>query len=71
MIKKAILNSVHKTGRVIIIDGGWEKLWRERGDISDDLRGSVFSLKNRIARLALPDAPAPSCRFLEEAYYIL
>jgi len=68
--KQSILNSVRKTGRAVIIDGGW-KSFGVSAEVSALICEEAFSsLKNRILRLALPDAPAPSCRVLEDEYYI-
>jgi pyruvate/2-oxoglutarate/acetoin dehydrogenase E1 component len=64
-----ILNSVKKTGRLIIVDGGW-KFCGYSAEISALVSEHVFQyLKAPIKRLALPDAPAPASCSLEKAYY--
>jgi len=65
-----ILNSVAKTGRLIIVDCGWKT-----GGITAEIGAMVaekgFShLKSPVKRLACPDLPTPAAWNLEEAYYI-
>ena len=64
------LDSIRKTGRLLVVDGGWRScgisaevlaLVAEHID-PEELRGSL-------ARITLPDAPAPTARVLEQAYY--
>jgi len=65
-----MLKSVRKTGRVLIVDGGW-KSFGVSAEISAVISENAFSaLKSGISRLALPDTPAPSSRSLENVYYI-
>jgi len=64
-----IYESVKKTGRVIILDGGW-KTCGLASEISALISEYVFEyLKAPILRVALPDAPAPASTALEKAYY--
>ena len=65
-----ILNSVAKTGRLVIADCGWKT-----GGITAEIGAMVaekgFShLKAPIRRVACPDLPTPAACTLEEAYYI-
>jgi pyruvate/2-oxoglutarate/acetoin dehydrogenase E1 component len=65
-----ILNSLAKTGRLIIVDCGWKT-----GGITAEIGAMVaekgFSyLKSPVKRLACPDLPTPAACSLEEAYYI-
>jgi pyruvate dehydrogenase E1 component beta subunit len=65
-----ILNSVAKTGRLIIVDCGWKT-----GGVTAEIGAMVaekgFShLKAPIKRIACPDLPTPAAHNLEEAYYI-
>ncbi len=64
-----ILESVRKTGRLVIADGGWKTcgLASEIGAIVAE-KGFEF-LKAPIRRVSLPDCPAPASRTLEAAYY--
>ncbi|MFC2004671.1 alpha-ketoacid dehydrogenase subunit beta [Chloroflexota bacterium] len=64
-----ILKSVRKTGRLVIADGGW-KTCGFGAEISALAAEKAFEyLKAPIIRVALPDAPAPASRTLEEVYY--
>ena len=62
--------SVKKTGRLVVVDGGW-KTCGVAAEISAKIAESdVFgSLKAPIIRVALPDAPAPASSALEKIYY--
>jgi len=68
---EAIVQSVLKTGRLLVVDGGW----RTAG-FSAEVVASVSERINPIQlarspiRLTLPDAPAPTSRRLESKYYI-
>jgi pyruvate dehydrogenase E1 component beta subunit len=65
-----IVQSVLKTGRLLVVDGGW----RNSG-FSAEVLASVMErvppgmLKARAQRITLPDAPAPTSRALEKIYY--
>ena len=64
-----LFESVRKTGRVIIADVGW-KTCGVAAELSALINENVFVyLKAPVARVALPDVPAPASRDLEEAYY--
>lgn len=65
-----ILNSVAKTGRLIIVDCGWKT-----GGVTSEIAAMIaekgFSFLNApVKRLACPDLPTPAARNLEKAYYI-
>jgi pyruvate dehydrogenase E1 component beta subunit len=65
----AILTSVRKTGRLLVVDGGW-KSFGVSAEIAALAADQVFhSLKAPIKRLALPDVPAPASSSLEKGYY--
>jgi pyruvate/2-oxoglutarate/acetoin dehydrogenase E1 component len=67
--RNLILSSVKKTGRAVIADGGW-KSFGAAAEISAVLSEEGFRfLKAPIARVTLPDVPAPASSALEEAYY--
>ncbi|NQE46626.1 1-deoxy-D-xylulose-5-phosphate synthase [ANME-1 cluster archaeon GoMg2] len=65
-----IVNSVKKTGRLVIADGGW-KTCGIGAEISARIAESnIFKqLKAPIMRVSLPDTPAPASSVLENAYY--
>jgi pyruvate dehydrogenase E1 component beta subunit len=64
-----LFESVKKTGRLIIADGGW-KTCGVAADISARVSENGFEyLKAPISRVTLPDVPAPASRVLEKAYY--
>ncbi|MGA2573757.1 MAG: transketolase C-terminal domain-containing protein [Candidatus Methanomethylicaceae archaeon] len=65
-----ILGSVRKTGRVVIVDGGW-KAFGVSGEIAARIAETplIRELKAPICRLSLPDAPAPASTALEDVYY--
>ena len=68
--RKTVTESVRKTGRAVIVDGGWRSFGYAAeiaASLSETLHGQ---LKAPVARVCLPDAPAPACRTLEEGYYI-
>jgi pyruvate dehydrogenase E1 component beta subunit len=65
-----IVESVKKTGRLLVIDGGWRNC-----GIAGEVIASVIEklnpseLKVSPKRITLPDAPAPTSRVLEKIYY--
>ena len=67
--EELILSSVKKTGRLVVVDGGW-KFCGYAAEISALVTEQVFEyLKAPIKRITLPDIPAPASRSLEKAYY--
>jgi len=64
-----LLESVKKTGKLVIADGGW-KTCGIGAEISALVAEKLFEyLKAPIMRISLPDTPAPASSRLEEAYY--
>lgn len=64
-----LFNSIKKTGRLVIADGGW-KTCGMAAEISALVSENIFDyLKAPVARVTLPDAPAPASRVLEKEYY--
>jgi acetoin:2,6-dichlorophenolindophenol oxidoreductase subunit beta len=64
-----ILDSVRKTGRLVIADPGW-KSFGVSAEIAALVSEKAFdALKAPILRVALPDCPAPASNVLEKAYY--
>ena len=65
-----ITNSVKKTGRLFVLDGGWGPC----GISSEIISSAVENVepkffKSRPKRLTLPFTPAPTSKFLEKDYY--
>ncbi|MHB0972284.1 MAG: alpha-ketoacid dehydrogenase subunit alpha/beta [Thermoanaerobaculia bacterium] len=65
-----ILESVAKTRRLVVADGGW-RAFGFTSEVAALVAESpiVRELKAPIARVALPDCPAPMSGVLEAAYY--
>lgn len=67
--EELLFNSVKKTGRLVIADGGW-KTCGIGAEISALVAEKFFEyLKAPIVRVSLPDAPAPASSALEKVYY--
>ena len=67
--KDLVFESVKKTGRLVIADGGW-KTCGIAAEISALVSENIFEyLTAPIMRVSLPDTPAPASSILEEAYY--
>ena len=67
--KKLLLNSVRKTGRLLVIDGGF-KTCGFAAEVSATVSEEAFKyLKAPIWRVTLPDVPAPASCTLEKVYY--
>jgi pyruvate dehydrogenase E1 component beta subunit len=67
--RSLLFESVEKTGRLIIADGGW-KTCGFGAEISALVAENVFEcLEAPILRVALPDSPAPASSALERVYY--
>jgi len=65
-----IVNSVKKTGKILIVDGGWISFGAS-AEVAALVAEKAFPfLKAPIKRLALINAPAPASRELEKEYYI-
>ena len=65
-----IIDSVLKTGKLIVVDGGW-KTCGIAGEIISSVVESVppQTLTKPPIRITLPSAPAPTSKVLEKAYY--
>jgi pyruvate dehydrogenase E1 component beta subunit len=65
-----IVHSVRKTGRLLAVDGDWTTCGMAAEIIASALEGlEPGILKKGPARITLPDAPAPTSKPLEQAYY--
>ncbi len=68
--KELILDSVSKTGKLVIADTGW-KTGGVTAEIAAVVAEEAFSfLKAPIRRVACPDVPTPAGYTLEDAFYI-
>lgn len=68
--KDTILQSVAKTGRLLVVDGGWQSFGVSAEIAALAAEHILSALKMPVRRLALPDVPAPASRYLEKGYYI-
>ena len=64
-----VIESVKKTGRLVIADLGWRK-----GGFAEMILGRLHNkikpfLKKDVQMITLPDTPTPSSQVLEEAFY--
>lgn len=68
--RSVIVESVRKTGRLLAVDGDWATCGLAGEVIASVAEGlPPGALKSAPCRLALPDAPAPTSKPLEKAYY--
>lgn len=67
---KTVIESVNKTGRLCVVDGGW-KTAGFAGEVIASVSESVdpSAYKQKPERVCLTDSPAPSSKPLEESYY--
>jgi len=65
-----VIESVDKTGRLIVVDGGWRNCGLA-GEVIASVAEAVPAEKWKScpARVTLPDAPAPTSGSLEKLYY--
>lgn len=65
-----IIKSVKKTGRLLVVDGGWRTCGMA-GEVlacvAEQLPPGI--MKHQPRRITLPDAPAPTSKALEHIYY--
>ena len=69
-IPDIILKSVTKTGRLLVVDGGWKNCG-VAGEVIASVAERVdpSALKASPKRITLPNAPAPTSHVLEKIYY--
>lgn len=66
-----IVDSVSKTGRLLVVDGDWRTCGMAGEIISKVIEKiDIKLLKKSPVRITLPDAPAPTSKVLEDTYYI-
>lgn len=69
--EKPVIDSVRKTGRLLVIDGGWKTCGLAGEIIARVIENlNPNQLKVSSARITLPDAPAPTSSALESIYYV-
>ena len=67
--EETIIRSVMKTGKLIVADTSWVQ-YGVASEIAALVAEKAFSyLKAPVARIGLPNSPAPSSKVLEDAYY--
>jgi pyruvate dehydrogenase E1 component beta subunit len=67
--KDLVLDSVRKTGRLVVADVGWKTYGMAAEILSIAFEEAFDYLKTPAIRVTLPDAPAPSSCTLEKVYY--
>jgi len=68
--REPIVDSVRKTGRLLAVDGDWATCGMAAEVIASAVEGVEPGIwKKAPARITLPDAPAPTSKPLEKAYY--
>ena len=67
--RETVVQSVRKTGRAVVADPGW-RTGGASAEIAATIAEAAFDrLRAPVERVALPDAPAPTSRAEEAAYY--
>jgi pyruvate/2-oxoglutarate/acetoin dehydrogenase E1 component len=67
--QEAVLDSVRKTGHAVVADPGWRTAGAS-AEIAATISEQAFhDLEQPVARVTLPDCPAPTSRLEESAYY--
>lgn len=69
MDKGLIIESVRKTGRLIVADIGWKTCGVSAEVAALVAENAHYALKAPVRRINLPDVPTPASSALEEAYY--
>jgi len=67
--KKAILDSVRKTGRLLVVDGAWKSFGVSAEVVATVAEDAASLLKANPQRVAFPDVPTPTSRALANRYY--
>jgi len=66
---ETVVNSVKKTGRLIVCDIGWKHFGVSGEIVSQTIEKAFHFLKVPPLRIGLPDCPTPGSHALEEVYY--
>jgi len=67
--EETILQSVRKTGRLVIADTGWKTCGVAAELAALAAEKCFYHLKAPVKRVTLPDVPTPTSRALEEIFY--
>jgi acetoin:2,6-dichlorophenolindophenol oxidoreductase subunit beta len=67
--KELVLDSVRKTGRLIVADGAWRTCGVAAEIAATVAEEALGFLRAPVVRVTLPDVPAPTAPTLERAYY--
>jgi acetoin:2,6-dichlorophenolindophenol oxidoreductase subunit beta len=67
--RNLILESVKKTGKLMIVDCGWKSFGVGAEIAATVMEEGYTFLKMPVKRIALPDIPAPASRSLEKVYF--
>lgn len=68
--EEIILESVKKTGRLVVVDVGWKTAGVASEIATVVAEKGFFDLKAPVSRVTCPDLPTPSGYTLEQAFYI-
>ena len=68
--EELVCGSVEKTGRLLVVDGGWRSFGAGAEIAATVAEKAFYSLKAPVSRVCLPDTPAPTSKRLEEDYYL-
>jgi pyruvate/2-oxoglutarate/acetoin dehydrogenase E1 component len=67
--QEMVIESAQKTGRAVVADPGWRTAGAS-AEIAAEISAQAFrELRAPVERVTLPDAPAPTSRTEERAYY--
>jgi len=65
-----IFNSVKKTERLLVVDGGWKSFGAAAEIMARVAENQeILEIRAPLKRVALPDSPAPASRSLEKKYF--
>ena len=67
--ESAIINSVNKTGRLLVVDGAWKSFGVSAEIVALAAEKMHAGLKSAPMRVAFPDVPTPTSRALANRYY--
>jgi acetoin:2,6-dichlorophenolindophenol oxidoreductase subunit beta len=67
---ETIIDSVHKTGKLLVIEGDWRSFGIASEIISTVCESETCKLDKSPVRLCYPDSHTPASSFLEDVFYI-